>query len=162
VRSRRHHLGGASLTRFQYATRARPVGSTCADIVEIREDVSDDTVWRPAVRRAGVPRGTGFHDLRHYYARCSSGTGVRQGRQARLGHASRAESLDNYSHLWPDSEDRTRRAIDAVLGAPAASVPGLAARWFRAVAEWARPDRKGDAAREDQGAERLLRPSMSA
>lgn len=26
-----------------------------------------DTVGRPAVRRAGLPPGTGFHDLRHYY-----------------------------------------------------------------------------------------------
>jgi hypothetical protein len=41
--------------------------------------------------------------------------------QARLGHASAAETLDTYSHLWPDSEDRTRLAVDEVLGAgPAA------------------------------------------
>jgi hypothetical protein len=37
--------------------------------------------------------------------------------QARLGRASAAETLDTYSHLWPDSEDRTREAVDAVLGA---------------------------------------------
>ena len=37
--------------------------------------------------------------------------------QARLRHATAAETLDTYSHLWPDSEDRTRQAIDA--GAPA-------------------------------------------
>ncbi len=37
--------------------------------------------------------------------------------QARLGHASAAETLDNYSHLWPNSDDRTRVAVDAVLGA---------------------------------------------
>jgi integrase len=36
--------------------------------------------------------------------------------QARLGHASAAETLDTYSHLWPDSEDRTRQAVDDVLG----------------------------------------------
>jgi hypothetical protein len=35
--------------------------------------------------------------------------------------ATAAETLDTYSHLWPDSEDRTRKAIDAVLGAPAGS-----------------------------------------
>ena len=35
--------------------------------------------------------------------------------QARLGHASAAETLDTYSHLWPDSEDRTRTAVDDVL-----------------------------------------------
>ena len=36
--------------------------------------------------------------------------------QERLGHASAAETLDTYSHLWPDSEDQTRAAVDAVLG----------------------------------------------
>ena len=35
--------------------------------------------------------------------------------QARLGHASAAETLDTYSHLWPDSDDRTRAAVDSVL-----------------------------------------------
>jgi hypothetical protein len=35
--------------------------------------------------------------------------------QARLGHASTGETLDTYSHLWPDSDDRTRAAVDAVL-----------------------------------------------
>ena len=35
--------------------------------------------------------------------------------QARLGHASASETLDTYSHLWPDSEDRTRDAVDHAL-----------------------------------------------
>lgn len=35
--------------------------------------------------------------------------------QARLGHATAAETLDTYSHLWPDSADRTRDAVDTVL-----------------------------------------------
>jgi hypothetical protein len=39
--------------------------------------------------------------------------------QSRLGHASAVETLDTYSHLWPDSDDRTRDAIDSVLGFPA-------------------------------------------
>jgi hypothetical protein len=33
-------------------------------------------------------------------------------------HASASETLDTYSHLWPDSEDRTRQAVDSVLGEP--------------------------------------------
>ncbi len=37
--------------------------------------------------------------------------------QARLGHASASETLDTYSHLWPDSDDRTRAAVDSALGA---------------------------------------------
>ena len=27
----------------------------------------------------------------------------------------RIETLDTYSHLWPDSDDRTREAVDLVL-----------------------------------------------
>jgi integrase len=42
--------------------------------------------------------------------------------QGRLGHASASETLDTYSHLWSDSNDLTRAAVDAVLGAPAGSV----------------------------------------
>ena len=36
--------------------------------------------------------------------------------QERLSHATAAETLDTYAHLWPDSEDRTRDAVDSVLG----------------------------------------------
>ena len=80
------------------------------------------SVWRPAVKRAGV-EGVTFHDLRHYYASLliRAGESVKVV-QARLGHATAAETLDTYAHLWPDSEDRTREAIDAVLGAPADSL----------------------------------------
>lgn len=72
--------------------------------------------WRPAVEAAGLPAGTGFNALRHYYASLL----IRHGEsvktvQARVGHASAVETLDTYSHLWPDSDDRTRDAIDSVL-----------------------------------------------
>ena len=80
-------------------------------------------LWRPAARKAGLPKGTGLHALRHYYASLL----IRHGEsvktvQARLGHASAAETLDTYSHLWPDSDDRTRDAVDSVLGILADSV----------------------------------------
>ncbi len=35
--------------------------------------------------------------------------------QRRLGHQSAMETLDTYGHLWPDSEDETRHAVDGVL-----------------------------------------------
>lgn len=76
-------------------------------------------VWRPVALAAGLnaSTGTGMHALRHYYASLL----IRYGEsvktvQARLGHASAAETLDTYSHLWPDSDDRTREAVDSVLG----------------------------------------------
>ena len=61
-----------------------------------------------------------FHALRHYYASSLIRHGESVKRvQSRLGHASAVETLDTYSHLWPDSDDRTRDAIDSVLGSPA-------------------------------------------
>jgi integrase len=36
--------------------------------------------------------------------------------QRRLGHQSAIETLDTYGHLWPDSEDETRIAVDDVFG----------------------------------------------
>lgn len=76
--------------------------------------------WRKAVKAAGLPAGSGFHELRHYYASLliASGASVKVV-QARLGHKSAMETLDTYGHLWPDSEDQTRRAVDAALGRPA-------------------------------------------
>ncbi len=76
--------------------------------------------WRAAADAAGLGAKVGFHALRHYYASLL----IRHGEsvkvvQSRLGHASAAETLDTYSHLWPDSEDTTRAAVDAVLGASA-------------------------------------------
>jgi integrase len=79
----------------------------------VRRTAFSAQVWRPAVAAAGLPAGTRFHDLRHFYASLL----IRHSEsvktvQARLGHASAAETLDTYSHLWPDSDDRTREAVD--------------------------------------------------
>jgi integrase len=75
-------------------------------------------VWRPAAKAAGLNAltGTGMHALRHYYASLL----IRYGEsaktvQARLGHASPSETLETYAHLWRDSNDRTRFAVDAEL-----------------------------------------------
>ena len=81
-------------------------------------------MWRKRERQPS----TGFHALRHYYASLL----IRHSEsvktvQARLGHATAAETLDTYSHLWPDSEDRTRAAVDEVLlAAVSAPCPGAA------------------------------------
>jgi integrase len=87
-------------------------------------------VWRPVAKIAGLnaATGPGMHALRHYYASLL----IRYGEsvktvQTRLGHASAVETLDTYSHLWPDSDDRTREAIDSVLcrgGAKGRELPG--------------------------------------
>lgn len=70
-----------------------------------------------------LPEGFRFHDLRHYFASLliASGSDVKIV-QARLRHASAKTTLDTYSHLWPDSDDSTRAAVDAVFTARADSL----------------------------------------
>lgn len=74
-------------------------------------------VWCRALATTGIRAGVTYHDLRHFYASLL----IRHGEsvktvQARLGHATAQETLDTYGHLWPDSEERTRAAIEALGG----------------------------------------------
>jgi len=64
----------------------------------------------------GLPAGFRYHDLRHYFASLliASGADVKTV-QARLRHASAKTTLDDYGHLWPDKDESTRAAVDAVL-----------------------------------------------
>ena len=66
----------------------------------------------------GLPAGFRYHDLRHYFASMliASGADVKVV-QARMRHASAKTTLDTYGHLWPDSDDSTRDAIDIVMAA---------------------------------------------
>ena len=61
---------------------------------------------------------------RHYLASLliSSGLDVKVV-QARLRHASAKTTLDTYGHLWPDSDDSTKAAINDVI---TAQVPAIA------------------------------------
>jgi integrase len=72
-------------------------------------------IWRRTVASIDLP-GLRFHDLRHFYASLliHHGESVKVV-HARLGHASASETLDTYSHLWPDNEERTRAAVDDCL-----------------------------------------------
>jgi integrase len=63
-------------------------------------------------------RGFRYHDLRHYFASLliASGANVKTV-QARLRHASAKTTLDTYGHIWPDRDESTRAAVDAVITA---------------------------------------------
>jgi len=74
------------------------------------------STWTPAARAVGLPKGSGLHSMRHFYASAliRGGLSVRVVSE-RLGHANAAMTLNVYAHLWPDDEDRTRQALDELL-----------------------------------------------
>jgi integrase len=69
-------------------------------------------MWRAAAQAVGLP-GVTFHALRHHYASLliRSGCSVKAVQEA-LGHATAAETLDTYAHLWPSDHELTRAAVD--------------------------------------------------
>ncbi|MEU7842416.1 tyrosine-type recombinase/integrase [Micromonospora sp. NPDC049114] len=79
-----------------------------------------------AVKRAGLPKGTTSHDLRHHYASVL----LMQGESVimvaeRLGYENATLVLSTYGHLMPDSEERTRRcAVDDAWGCAPDAHPG--------------------------------------
>jgi integrase len=83
--------------------------------------------WRRTLRDAEIP-GVKLHDLRHFYASAliAQGCDVVTVQRA-LGHSSAAITLQTYSHLWPDAEDRTRGAAGAVMRTALADSCGLSA-----------------------------------
>jgi integrase len=67
-------------------------------------------------RHTACRRGTRFHDLRHFYASTLIAANLNpKVIQARLGHATISETMDTYGHLFPDSEDLGRGAIDSIF-----------------------------------------------
>jgi integrase len=79
-------------------------------------------LWRKVRDRVGIDYR--LHDLRHFYASglIAAGCDVVTVQRA-LGHSMASITLDTYSHLWPNANDRTRKAaaglVDEALGSPA-------------------------------------------
>jgi integrase len=75
----------------------------------------NEGVWHAARKAASVPEST-MHDLRHFYASMLIRAGLNPKAVAKLlGHADPSMTLRVYAHLWPDDEDRSRDAVDAVF-----------------------------------------------
>lgn len=72
--------------------------------------------WRTAITASGLPQDATWHLLRHTYASILIDGGESVTVVARrLGHANPSETLRTYSHLWPDSDDRTRQVVEAAF-----------------------------------------------
>lgn len=69
--------------------------------------------YRDACAAVELVGRTRTHDLRHVAASALIAGGLSVAAvQAVLGHASPAETLEVYTHLWPTDEDKTRAAIE--------------------------------------------------
>jgi integrase len=70
--------------------------------------------FRRAAEIVGVDASS--HDLRHHCASLLIRSGLSvKAVQRYLGHATAAETLDTYGHLWPDDDERIRSAVDAAF-----------------------------------------------
>lgn len=88
----------------------------------------DQKVWKPALVAAGIEpsRRNGMHALRHFYASALLDAGESiKALASYLGHSDPGFTLRVYTHLMPASEERTRRAIDGVLGSVQSAVHAL-------------------------------------
>jgi integrase len=93
---------------------ARTCGKPPADPGKVSRGC-EDTCADPAHT---VPPGTRFHDLRHFYASSLIAANINpKVIQARLGHATLAETMDTCGHLFADAEDLGSRAVDEALAA---------------------------------------------
>ena len=76
-------------------------------------------VWGPALEKAGVPqtRADGCHALRHFFASVllDAGESIKAVSDY-LGHWDPGFTLRTYTHLMPNSTERTKRAVDDALG----------------------------------------------
>ncbi len=73
--------------------------------------------FKAALQRAGLPKSTRFHDLRHTCATLLLRQGVNPKYvQELLGHADISLTLNVYSHVLPDMGDAAAGAMDAALG----------------------------------------------
>lgn len=69
--------------------------------------------YKPAVRAAGLPASTRFHDLRHTCAALCIALGAHpKAIQERLGHSSITVTLDRYGHLFPKLDETLTGRLD--------------------------------------------------
>jgi len=72
--------------------------------------------WRPLLNKCGISRKFVFHGLRHTHATMLLRAGVHpRVVMERLGHSSIKITLDTYSHVLPDMQEKAVEAISAVF-----------------------------------------------
>ena len=74
------------------------------------------TYWKPLLKKAGLPQGTRFHDLRHSAASLLIAEGVPVPVVSHLlGHADSGITLRVYAHLLGDQHGTAALAMNGLL-----------------------------------------------
>jgi integrase len=72
--------------------------------------------WKPLLLKAGLPHTTRFHDLRHTCATLLLSKGVHPKIvQEVLGHSSTTITMDTYSHVLPNMQEKAVEAMEDIL-----------------------------------------------
>lgn len=72
--------------------------------------------WKPLLAKSSLPHTTRFHDLRHTCATLLLGRGVHPKIVSEmLGHSSTTITLDTYSHVLPDMQEKAVVAMEDIL-----------------------------------------------
>lgn len=74
-------------------------------------------IWSPSAGAVGIPKRTGIHCLRHYFATLlmHKGASVKTVQLA-LGHSTPMITLNTYVGEWPEAQERTCALVDSALG----------------------------------------------
>lgn len=92
----------------------------------LRRDYYTSAIWKPAIKAAGLPTDTTFHDLRYAFAGTALAEGVPISEVSRwLGHKSITTTVDLYGHLVPEATGRARDALDTAFDRAQTHVPGM-------------------------------------
>ena len=72
--------------------------------------------WKPLLKKTGLPLDTRFHDLRHTCATLLLSKGVHPKIvQEMLGHSSITITLDTYSHVLPNMQEKAAEAMEDIF-----------------------------------------------
>lgn len=89
---------------------------TAAEGGPIRQHNLRERHFKPATRKAGLPEGVRFHDLRHTCAAILIDQGWNPKQiQERLGHASIRTTLDRYGHLFDGHDAALLEGLDTAF-----------------------------------------------
>jgi integrase len=96
-------------------------------------------ILRFAVKRAGLPDGVRYHDLRHTYASLLIAEGARpRAIMERLGHSSIQVTLGTYGHLFPTLDEALTSRLDKAIQSERGNRSGAR------VAQHREPKRSGE------------------